>query len=308
MNWLRGMAIMILVFIVLPQVVAKLWPDDFGDMNFDDGDGRRPLPAPENAAPPSQSNEAPPSSQSPGRVRRPLPDATPDDPLLSVDTESLKPDEYAFGTAFPIAPDNWLTARHVANGECQRVVLIVDGKKVPATIAYLHPQADLALLKTKNVSGPVLPLETGTIAQDATGYTFGYPKEKLGATQDRLMGRSRMQLSGEIQGTGPVLAWAELARYPDDLPALSGMSGGPVFDTQGKIIGIMVAASVRRGRIYTVAPEILQATEQAYALGAASAQAEPVSDVTTSNVSLSDTARALYKSSRMVPTYCVPAS
>ncbi|HEX3971945.1 MAG TPA: serine protease [Stellaceae bacterium] len=302
MNWLQRTAILFLLLIVLPQIVAKLWPDDFGDMNFDDGDGRRPVPAPEDAAPPSQNDEAPPD-----RVRRPLPEAAPNDPLISVDTESLKPDEYAFGTAFPIAPDNWLTARHVANGDCQRVVLIVDGKKVPATIAYLHPQADLALLKTKNVSGPVLPLETGTIAQDATGYTFGYPNEKLGATQDRLMGRSRMQLSGEIQGTGPVLAWAELARYPDSLPALSGMSGGPVFDTHGRIIGIMVATSVRRGRIYTVAPEILQATEQAYALSDASTQAEPVSDVTTSNVSLSDTARALYQSSRMVPTFCVPA-
>jgi serine protease Do len=119
------------------------------------------------------------------------------------------------------------------------------------------------------------------------------------------MGRSRMELSGEIHGTGPVLAWAEVARYPDSLPALSGMSGGPVFDTQGKIIGIMVATSVRRGRIYTVAPEILQATEQSFALSDASATAEPVSDVTTGNVSLSDTARALYKSSRMVPTYCI---
>ena len=95
------------------------------------------------------------------------------------------------------------------------------------------------------------------------------------------MGRSRMQLSGEINGTGPVLTWAEVVRYPDDLPALSGMSGGPVFDEQGKIVGIMVAASVRRGRIHTVAPEILQATAQSFALTDASANAEPVSDVAT---------------------------
>jgi serine protease Do len=116
-----------------------------------------------------------------------------------------------------------------------------------------------------------------------------------------------MQLSGEINGTGPVLTWAEMVRYPSDLPALSGMSGGPVFDGEGKIIGIMVAASVRRGRIHTVAPEILQATEQSFALSNASANAEPVSDVTAPEVSLSDTARALSKSSRIVQTYCVPA-
>jgi hypothetical protein len=81
-----------------------------------------------------------------------------------------------------------------------------------------------------------------------------------------------------------------------------------VFDGEGKIIGIMVAASERRGRIHTVAPEILQATEQSFALSAASASAAPLSNVTTPTVSLSDTASALSQSSRIVPTYCIPAS
>jgi serine protease Do len=301
MNRLKRALIVFLLAIVVPQLIDRLINND--NFNFDEGDGRRPLPAPEDAAPPSLSDAPPPD-----RVRRPLPDATPDDPLISVEAEALKPDEIAFGTSFPIASGAWLTARHVANGACNRVILIVNGKKVPAQIAYLHPQADLALLKTTNASGPALPLETGDVEQNETGYTFGYPKEKLGATKDRLMGRSRMQLSGEINGTGPVLTWAEVVRYPDDLPALSGMSGGPVFDEGGKIIGIMVAASVRRGRIHTVAPEILQATAQSFALTDASTNAEPVGDVTTQNVSLSDTASALSKSSRIVQTYCVPAS
>jgi serine protease Do len=301
MNRLKRALIVFLLAIVVPQLIDRLFVSN--DFNFDEGDGRRPLPAPEDTVPPSLS-DAPP----PGRVRRPLPEAAPIDPLISVEAESLKPGEIAFGTSFPIAPGAWLTARHVANGECNRVILIVNGRKVPAQIAYLHPQADLALLKTTNASGPALPLATGDVEQNETGYTFGYPKEKLGATKDRLMGRSRMQLSGEINGTGPVLTWAEVVRYPDDLPALSGMSGGPVFDEQGKIVGIMVAASVRRGRIHTVAPEILQATAQSFAPTDASANAEPVGDVAMQSVSLSDTASTLSKSSRIVPTYCIPAS
>jgi S1-C subfamily serine protease len=304
MNRLERAALVFLILIVIPQIIAH-YPN-FSD-SFDEGDGRRPLPAPEDTAPPSLGEAPPPFSQSPGRVRRPLPAATPSDPLISVEAESLKPGEIAFGTSFAIGPGAWLTARHVANGECQRVILIVDGRKVPAQIAYLHPQADLALLKTASASGPALPLGSGDIEMNATGYTFGYPNEKLGGTKDRLMGRSRMQLSGEIDGTGPVLTWAEVLRYPDALPALSGMSGGPVFDEQGKIIGIMVAASVRRGRIHTVAPEILQATAQSFALSEQSARAEPVSAVTTPTVSLRDTASALSKSSRIVPTYCIPA-
>jgi serine protease Do len=301
MNRLKRALIAFLLAVVVPQLIDRLFVSN--DFNFDEGGGRRPLPAPEATVPPSLSDAPPPD-----RVRRPLPVSAPDDPLISVEAESLKPGEIAFGTSFPIAPGAWLTARHVANGECNRVILIVNGRKVPAQIAYLHPQADLALLKTTNASGPALPLATGNVEQNETGYTFGYPKEKLGATKDRLMGRSRMQLSGEINGTGPVLTWAEVVRYPDDLPALSGMSGGPVFDEQGKIVGIMVAASVRRGRIHTVAPEILQATARSFALTDASANAEPVGDVAMPSVSLSDTASALSKSSRIVPTYCIPAS
>ena len=299
MTRLQRFAVMFLVLIVLPQVVAYLIPDDFGLPPIDDGDGRRPLPAPEDATPPSTGDGPPPE-----RVRRPLPAAAPDDPLFSVETEALQPDEVALGTSFPVAPGTWLTARHVANGDCHSVVLVVNGRKVRAQIAYLHPQSDLALLKTPNVNGPALPLETGGVEQNESGYTFGFPKERLGATQDRLMGRSRMKLGGEINGTGPVLTWAEVVRYPSDLPALSGMSGGPVFDEQGKIVGIMVATSVRRGRIYTVAPEVLQAAEQSFKLTDASA--EPVSEVAADKVALSETASALYKSSRIVPTYCVP--
>ena len=291
------------IFFVLALGLLQLlgyFPDTF---DTDPGDGRRPIPAPEDAAPPSQSDAPPPE-----RVRRPLPAAAPSDPLFSVETESVPPGEIALGTSFPVAPGVWLTARHVANGDCQRVILIVNNRKVPAQIAYLHPQADLALLRTANASGPALPLATGEIEQNEIGYTFGYPKEKLGGTQDRLMGRSRMRLSGEINGTGPVLTWAEVARYPDDLPALSGMSGGPVFDAEGKVIGIMVAASVRRGRVHTVAPEILQATEQSFALNEASAHAAPVGELAKEHVSLSETASALHRSARIVPTYCLPTS
>ncbi len=302
MNRLERAAIFFLLAIVVPQIIAH-YPNFSG--TFDDNDGRRPLPAPEDAAPPSSSDAPPPT-----RVRRPLPAAAPNDPLISVEAEGLNPGEIAFGTSFPIAPNAWLTARHVANGICNRIILIVNGKKVPAQIAYLHPQADLALLKTTNVSGPALPLGNGDIETNDTGYTFGFPKEELGATQDRLMGRSRMQLSGEINGTGPVLTWAEVTRYPSNLPALNGMSGGPVFDGEGKIIGIDRSRRPERrgGRIHTVAPEILQATEQSFALSDASANATPIIAVTTPNVSLSDTASALSQSSRIVPTYCVPAS
>jgi S1-C subfamily serine protease len=243
----------------------------------------------------------------PERVRRPLPAAAPSDPLIAVETEGVPPGMIAEGTSFPIAAGTWLTARHVANSSCRRLIMVINGRKLAAQIAYLHPQSDLALLKTQGATGPALPLESADVIESETGYSFGFPQQKLGATQDRLMGRSRMQLNGMLGGIGPILSWAEAARFPDTLPALSGMSGGPMLDESGRVVGILVAASVRRGRVHTVAPEILQATEKSFALDTASASATPAREVTGDDVSLSNAASALRQEGRIVETYCLPA-
>ena len=70
-----------------------------------------------------------------------------------------------------------------------------------------------------------------------------------------------MKFSGRLSGVASVLAWAETARFPDGLETVKGMSGGPMLDAGGAVIGIFVATSVRRGRNYTVAPEIIRATQ-----------------------------------------------
>jgi serine protease Do len=297
MNRLDRAAIVFLLAVVIPQIVAH-YPG-----SFDDGSDRRPLGAPDTAPP------APDTLGSPGdRVRRPLPEATPDDPLIQVDTEKLKPGTIAFGTAFPIGGDAFLTARHVANANCQQVVLILNGKKVPAQIEYLHPYADLTVLKAPAAGGPPLPLETAALSTSETGFSFGYPHEQLGATADQLMGRSRMELNGALGGVGPVLTWAETKRFPASLPALSGMSGGPMLDENGKVVGIMVAASARRGRVDSVAPEVLQSTEHAFALDDTATSAPPAQEVESQTVSLGDAAGALGGEGRIVKTYCLPGT
>ena len=49
----------------------------------------------------------------------------------------------------------------------------------------------------------------------------------------------------------PVLVWAERERVPEGEEHLGGISGGPVFDATGHIIGTTVAGSTRRGRVFT---------------------------------------------------------
>jgi S1-C subfamily serine protease len=235
------------------------------------------------------------------------PSSDSDAPLFTVDVEGIPAGMTARGTSFPLGHGLWLTARHVVATDCAQIVLIIDGNNVFAKINYLDPNADLAVLQTAAVGAPPLPIEPADPAPDESAYAFGFPKGMLGGTEDQLMGRARMRLGGRLMGEAPVLTWTELQRYPDDLPSLSGISGGPMLDENGNVIGIIVAASVRRGRNYTVAPEILHAIQHELGLVGPQPDQTPARDVVTQPVSLDNSATAMSKNARIALTYCIPA-
>ena len=62
-----------------------------------------------------------------------------------------------------------------------------------------------------------------------------------------------MRTTGRYRHTEPVIAWAELRRVPLT-ESLGGISGGPALNANGEIVGVTVASSKRRGRVYTTAP------------------------------------------------------
>ena len=282
MPWYWRLLVSLLVLVVLPQIFANL-PDNWSGSD----ENQPPLPMPTD------------------RVRRPLPQPSADDPLSTVEDPPLDTGEYSYGTSFPIGDGIWLTARHVANDSCAQVYLLVDGSRVAATIAFVHPESDLSLLKTGAVNGPALALEAAPIEETDTGYSFGFPGGRLGATEDELLGRSRMSVVGATHGTGPALTWAEMRRFPDSLASLGGMSGGPMLDAGGKIVGIMVAASLRRGRVDTVAPEVLQATATGYAPDNAT-NATPAGEIAGQTVALDAAAKAFSREKQIAKTYCLP--
>ncbi len=159
------------------------------------------------------------------------------------------------GTAFAIDRNgNWLTARHVVEG-CNRVSLLVaPGKYVPVEDITLSQSSDLALLRTgRSPNAVALELDEPLRVGDE-GFHVGYPRGRPGEAATRLLSRSRLITRGERRGDEPVLAWAEMGRTRGIDGPLSGLSGGPVFDAQGRVRGVIVAESPRRGRIYTAAP------------------------------------------------------
>lgn len=232
--------------------------------------------------------------------------AQPGADVITVEVVPIPPGMNARGTSFPLSHGLWLTARHVANADCQEILLVLDGFSVPAQIKYLDPNADLAVLQTPGQSTPSLPIDSRPITGDKEAYAFGFPAGSLGAAEGLFEGRTHMKLGGRLNGSAPVLAWTERRRFPDSLERLTGISGGPMIDENGNVVGIIVAASAMRGRVYTVAPEILR--EVQYDLGMLGPQADqqPAQDAVAYPVALDSSALAMSKNSRIAKTYCIP--
>jgi len=225
--------------------------------------------------------------------------------LVEVASNEPQSGALLLGTAFSVDPRGvWLTARHVVgSADCRRLVMIVKGTTIPASIAYLHPQSDLAVLRTA-MGAEAMPLETADLALGQSGFSFGFPTGVLGATADELLGRARMRLGGRLAGITPVITWAENERYPDGLETLGGMSGGPMLDDEGRVIGILVAASVRRGRVHSVAPELLRQVQHNIALFDPSSRPAPVAEVAGEPTALEANATLLARTSRIAKVYC----
>ncbi|MCY3829556.1 MAG: serine protease [Rhodospirillaceae bacterium] len=159
----------------------------------------------------------------------------------------------SIGTAFSLDRRGvWMTARHVVDG-CARVLIVTGPRRgVRVRQTYIHPKADLAVLQTRG-GAPAVPFTRQTLRRGQTGYHFGYPRGEPAAIQSTLIGRRRMRSVGRYNVTEPVVAWADRVRVPDSYGGLGGISGGPAMDGRGEIIGVTVAGSKRRGRIFTTA-------------------------------------------------------
>lgn len=184
-----------------------------------------------------------------------LPNARPSDP--SVIVEIQKPAS-GIGTAFAVdRAGTWLTARHVVDS-CDQVGLKVGANKyVKTEDADVSRATDTALISSDWSRPPLARDFTTKRKIGERGFFIGFPQGQPGEVAGKLLGRHRMLVRGRYKSTEAVLAWAEIGRTKGLKGSLGGLSGGPAFDIDGEVIGIVAAESPRRGRIYTVAPASL---------------------------------------------------
>jgi S1-C subfamily serine protease len=182
-----------------------------------------------------------------------------------------------YGTAFAINKSGvWLSARHVVDG-CSDVGLAIDGGRVaPVLKVDVSKRSDLALLYTDRAPHALkLDLDHDLRIGDV-GYHVGFPQGNSGEASSQLLSRSRLVTRGRYQLDEPVLAWSETSRSPGIDGTLAGMSGGPVFDETGAVVGVTVAESARRGQIYSESPDAIRAFLERRGLVAPGEDARPL--------------------------------
>ena len=184
-----------------------------------------------------------------------LPSESPRDEHIILNIEPPQP---GIGTAFAI--DNkghWMTARHVVDS-CNQIGLTVGRSTILNVKATVSDDTDTAILFADWKREPLAHDLFSQRRVGEHGFFFGYPQGQPGEVIGTLLARGRMVIRGRYASSEPVLAWAEIGRTQGLSGPLGGLSGAPVLDEDGEIVGIVSAENPRRGRIYTVAPESLR--------------------------------------------------
>ncbi len=143
--------------------------------------------------------------------------------------------EQSLGTGFIISDDGYiLTNNHVVNGADEVLVKLSDGRELKAEIKGQDEKLDLALLKltdgtnkfTATALGDSDALEVGEWVM-AIGNPFGLAQTVTAGI---------VSAKGRVIGSGPYDDFIQT-----DASINPGNSGGPLFNAQGKVIGINTA-------------------------------------------------------------------
>lgn len=157
------------------------------------------------------------------------------------------------GSAFSVNEAGvWLTARHVVE-DCRSVVVLTGPGHGVAARVVVDPIAQAAVLLTNG--GPLgLPLAAAQPRRGSEAFHPGFPRGGPGEAASRLLGGETFIERGRDRRAYGVLTWAEAGHTLGLSGALPGLSGAPALDEAGEVVGITIAQTPRRGRLYTTTP------------------------------------------------------
>jgi serine protease Do len=237
----------------------------------------------------AQAPEPPPPVPKAGKV--PLPESLPFDRARIIAIPDRAP---LAGAAFSVSPDGvWLTASQ-AVADCRRPVLVIaEGRGVEAKIELAN-EGGVTVLSTPGGAPPIAIASRSKLVSGQRAFIPGYPVGRPGEATGRLIGKTE-------HGSLPVLAFAESGRTEGLGQALTGLTGAPVLDEQGRAIGVLVADSPRRGTLLSAEPAAVN-------LAVAKARAKPITTPMAEPVTIDNyyrVADALRRELSVVPVRCL---
>jgi S1-C subfamily serine protease len=141
------------------------------------------------------------------------------------------------GTGFLYAPDRLMTNAHVVAGVTDPRVR-VGNRDVDADVVYYNSDLDVAVLSV-DIDGPAITFDKSG-KQGQVGAVLGYPNDgPFSARPARIRSEQRLR-SPDIYGRGAVTR--EVFSLRSEIRP--GNSGGPLVSREGKVLGVIFAASV----------------------------------------------------------------
>lgn len=142
------------------------------------------------------------------------------------------------GSGFLYSPDRVMTNAHVVAGVSSPHVLAGD-QEVTASVVYYNPQIDVAVLAVEGLGRPHLSFDRSGRTGEA-GAVLGFPQDGPYDVEGARI-RARQRLSSlDIYGDGTVIRDVFSVRSA----IRPGNSGGPLVSPEGKVLGVVFAASV----------------------------------------------------------------
>lgn len=182
--------------------------------------------------------------------------------IVKVTTASASCQRGSEGTGWVLSPGRIVTNAHVVAG-ASRLRVEGDGQIVPAEVVLYDPERDLAVLRVDDFDAPALQLGT-ELGRGDTAVVPGYP---LDGPYTVVSARVRSVL--DARGLD-IYSAEQVVReiYSLNTTVRPGNSGGPLLDTDGRVVGVVFAKSLdddRTGYALTLdeAEPVLQAAASA---------------------------------------------